>query len=229
MDFDEARNNLLKAARHGLDAQLTWLDGRTVAPRTLLLEELLPAARGGLARAGVAAEDIARYLDIVAARVESGRTGSQWMLDAHASLRSRTSPARALELITEGIYQRQKAGLPVHRWRALDATALEEPPERYERVEELMSTDLITVREDDLAELIKSLMCWSRIHHVPVENHAGEVVGVVTAETLLTRSTGQSSAPLLVTGTARAARDTHRQDPPAAAQRGTPACPTTSA
>jgi CBS domain-containing membrane protein len=62
---------------------------------------------------------------------------------------------------------------------------------------ELMSTDLITVREDDLVELIKSLMSWSRIHHVPVENHAGEVVGVVTAETLLTRSTEPVSAPLL--------------------------------
>jgi CBS domain-containing protein len=197
MDFDEARNNLLKAARYGLDAQLSWLDGRTVAPRTLLLEELLPAARRGLASAGVAEEDIARYLDIVAARVESGRTGSQWILDAHASLRGRTSSARALDVITEGIYRRQKAGLPVHRWSGLDASEIGEQPQRYERVEELMSTNLITVREDDLAELINSLMCWSRIHHVPVENPAGEVVGVVTAEMLLTRSTGHVSTPLL--------------------------------
>jgi len=197
MDFDEARSNLLKAARHGLDAQFAWLDGRTLAPRTLLLEELLPAARVGLARAGVAADDIARYLDIVEARVESGRTGSQWILDAHASLRGRTSPVRALDVITEGIYRRQRAGLPVHRWSGLDAAEVGGQPQRYERVEELMSTDLITVREDDLVELIKSLMCWSRIHHVPVENHAGEVVGVVTAETLLTRSTEPVSAPLL--------------------------------
>jgi CBS domain-containing membrane protein len=88
----------------------------------------------------------------------------------------------------------------VHRWRPLDANEIEERSQHYERVEDLMSSDLITVREDDLAELVWSLMCWSRIHHVPVESSDGELMGVVTAEILLSRAGAPAgaSAPLLV-------------------------------
>jgi hypothetical protein len=53
MDFDAARSNLYAAARDGMSARFTWLDGEEVLAQTLMLERLLPMAAAGLARAGV--------------------------------------------------------------------------------------------------------------------------------------------------------------------------------
>ena len=48
MTFDDARSNFWAAARHGLKAQFTWVDGRIYTPVALILEHLLPLARAGL-------------------------------------------------------------------------------------------------------------------------------------------------------------------------------------
>ena len=55
-----------------------WLNGRRASLRRLLLEELLPLARRGLRALEIDAADADEYLGIVAARVDSGRTGSDW-------------------------------------------------------------------------------------------------------------------------------------------------------
>ena len=54
--------------------------------RDLIRHELLPLAREGLHAAGIVAADIDRYLGVVAGRVESGLTGSQWLLNSLASM-----------------------------------------------------------------------------------------------------------------------------------------------
>jgi CBS domain-containing protein len=43
-----------------------------------------------------------------------------------------------------------------------------------------MSTDLFTVQPDDLIDLAASVMDWRHIRHVPVEDEAGRLVGLVT-------------------------------------------------
>ena len=43
-----------------------------------------------------------------------------------------------------------------------------------------MSTDLFTVKPDDLIDLAASVMDWRHIRHVPVEDEAGRLVGLVT-------------------------------------------------
>jgi CBS domain-containing protein len=48
-----------------------------------------------------------------------------------------------------------------------------------------MSTDLFTVRPEDVIELAASLMHWKHVRHVPVENDAGELVGVVSHRDLI--------------------------------------------
>ena len=48
-----------------------------------------------------------------------------------------------------------------------------------------MSTDLFTVRPEDVLDLAASLMHWRHVRHVPVENDMGELVGIVTHRDLL--------------------------------------------
>ena len=48
-----------------------------------------------------------------------------------------------------------------------------------------MSTDVFTVRPDDLIDLAASVMDWRHIRHVPVEDQEGRLVGLVTHRGLL--------------------------------------------
>jgi len=48
-----------------------------------------------------------------------------------------------------------------------------------------MSTDLFTVRADDLVDLAASVMEWRHVRHVPVEDEEGKLVGLVTHRALL--------------------------------------------
>jgi hypothetical protein len=78
--------------------------------RQLLLEELLPSARRGLRALEIDAADVTEYMDIVAARAESGRTGAEWQqrfLDRHGS---------DLTTLTLTYLDRQRSDRPVHAW-----------------------------------------------------------------------------------------------------------------
>jgi CBS domain-containing protein len=48
-----------------------------------------------------------------------------------------------------------------------------------------MTTDLLTVNEDESIELVANLMDWHRIHHVPVEANDHRLVGLVSQRPLL--------------------------------------------
>ena len=48
-----------------------------------------------------------------------------------------------------------------------------------------MSTDLFTVRPDDLVEMVARVMEWRDVRHVPVEDEEGRLVGIVTHRSLL--------------------------------------------
>ena len=48
-----------------------------------------------------------------------------------------------------------------------------------------MSTDLFTVRPDDLVDLAASVMDWRHVRHVPVEDEEGRLVGLVSHRNLL--------------------------------------------
>jgi predicted transcriptional regulator len=43
-----------------------------------------------------------------------------------------------------------------------------------------MSTELLTVNEDDLASMATQVMKWKNIHHVPVEDNQGKFTGLLT-------------------------------------------------
>lgn len=183
--FAEAKDNFFAAARHGLKAQLTWLDGRRYPVDALIVNDLLPLAQAGLDDAGVAEADIDRYLGVIRERVEADRTGSQWTLDSMAALAGHATPEVRDRRVVAGMLTRQKSGEPVGRWAHLSAPEIEGHGARTETVWEIMSTDLFTVSADDPLTLAASMMDWRHIRHVPVEDDGGQFVGLISNRDLL--------------------------------------------
>ena len=194
LSFDDAKENFFAAARHGLDAQFRWLDGKSRSASSLILNDLLPLARAGLKADKVDASDIDKYLGIVEERVRSGRTGARWMLNSLAALNDHEPAEMRARTLTATILARQKENKPVHEWKLAAEGELTDWSQSYQTVGQFMATDLFTVRPDDLVDLAASLMDWRHIRHVPVEDEAGRLVGLVTHRGLLRLLTRGSNA-----------------------------------
>jgi len=192
MPFDHAKANFMAAARYGLQARLKWFDGRSHGAEDLILRELLPVARAGLLEHEVDAADVDRYLGVVHDRVESGRTGAQWILDSVDSM-DRRRPDECFRSLTSAMLARQETGKPVHTWELARLDSPEDLRESYRTVGQLMTTDLFTVHPEDLIDLAASVMDWEHVRHVPVEDHAGRLIGLVTHRHLL-RTVGRGLA-----------------------------------
>jgi CBS domain-containing protein len=185
LPFMDAKANFVAAARLGLAAEFGWLDGRRISAKALLTDELLPAARDGLAAVGVPGVLLDRYIGIVEARVRSGQTGSSWLLDTFRAHRDR-EPAAVWRDAVAAMIEQQQTGCPVHEWALAPADAAS--PEAEPTVGAIMTTDLFTLRPDDVVDLASSVMEWKHVRHIPVESDRGELLGIVTARQLLKAS-----------------------------------------
>jgi CBS domain-containing protein len=185
MEFDHARANLYAAARDGLGARFTWLDGEEVLAQPLVLDRLLPMAEQGLRSAGIDEGDIARYLGIVDQRVRTMRTGSRWMLQSLAGMRERGSAGERLTALVAAVVARQKTGRVVSEWERARLDEAGATRTSYHKVSQYMTTDIFTVQPDDAVELVADLMGWERIRHVPVEDGHGKLVGLVSYRAVL--------------------------------------------
>ncbi|MCB9853872.1 MAG: CBS domain-containing protein [Phycisphaerales bacterium] len=185
MDFDTARTNFFGAAQQGLRAQFTWI-GKKVAPaQRLILDNLLPLAHEGLQYLKIDGRDIDRYLGVIEARVASKQTGATWMLESLARMSPSATRSDRLSALTCRMAELSREGDPVHEWplakfqRAADWTST------YARLGQFMTTDLFTVNEEEVIDLVANLMDWRRIRHVPVEDDEHRLVGLVSYRTLL--------------------------------------------
>ncbi len=185
MTFDDSKNNFFAAARYGLKAQLAWVGGQDWPASTLIIDHLLPMAREGLKRAGVDEEDRSRYLDVIQERVERDQTGALWSLRSLAAMGERGTRETRLHALTEDMLDRQQSGAPVSRWTLAAVNGPTDWSRNYQTVAHLMSTDLFTVRPDDLVDLAASVMEWRHIRHVPVEDDEGRLVGLISHRDLL--------------------------------------------
>ncbi len=189
MDFDAAKDNFYAAARHGLKAQFTWLDGKTLTAAELIKNRLLPRAREGLRRSKIDEGDIERYLGVIESRVSSGRTGATWAFESLASMRKDVRADMRDRFLVSATLEHQKADKPVHEWDLCEVGAILEEAEEWRRglqyVGQFMSKDLFTVRPDDLVDLAASVMEWEHIKHLPVEDDEGHLLGLVTHRDLL--------------------------------------------
>jgi len=176
MDFRDAKFNFIKAARAGKESVMHW-NGTHISIPKLVLTELLPMAQAGLESAKVDKEDIQRLLGIIEERT-SKITGSQWSVRKYRTLRKIKQRDDALLALTQSMYNNQFVGNPVHEW------PLEEDSSHIhdsaQLIGHVMSTQLFTVNENDLADLAIKIMKWKNIHHLPVETESGELCGLLT-------------------------------------------------
>jgi len=196
MPFEDAHTNFFAAAQRGLNAQLTWIDGRITPARELILDTLLPLAREGLEASHIDGVDIDRYLSVIESRLEANRTGAEWVLSSFAAMRGKGPLAERLSALTAAMVDRQRKGDPVHEWAP---AVLEEGggwKQNFLLVEQYMRTDLITVTEDEPVDLVAHLMEWNQSRHVLVEDDANHLVGIVSQRALM-RLIGSANAAQL--------------------------------
>lgn len=107
LPFRFVRQNLYNAMTYGLDAAITWVDGREYRARDLFEERLVEAARAGLEALAVPGEDSERYLGVIRRRLayalpgkSAGTTPADVQLYLYAALQRRAGE-RGLSLNIE--------------------------------------------------------------------------------------------------------------------------------
>lgn len=185
IEFEKVVQNFLAAAREGLDSQLHWLDGQMLPAGALILSEILPIARKGLESAAIDSADIDRYLGVIEERVRIAQTGSSWMLKSLARSDFDRHRGPVLSKLTSAISARQLKNEPVHTWKPFSSDEFASDPRHVRTVGQFMITNLFTVREDDVVDLVTNLMEWRHIRQIPVEDDHAKLVGMVTHRNLI--------------------------------------------
>lgn len=184
-EFEWAQANFTSAARQGLGGNLTWFGGVELSAQRLILDLLLPIADDGLRRGGISDGDRVRYLGVIEQRVRTGQTGSRWMLGSLSAMKDDGTMAERLHALTAAMVSRQRENRPVHEWEMAKIDEGSGWKSNWFEIEPFMTTDLVTVREDDSVDLVANLMEWQRVRHVLVEDDEHNYLGLVTYRSVL--------------------------------------------
>jgi len=185
LSWEDVRDNFGKAAKFGIDSNFNWFNEKKVSVCNLVLDELLPIARDGLERQQIAPQDIDRYLGVIEERARHHMNGARWQLRAYTKLKGESNRDEALSVLTASIINNQQAEKPVHTWPMPELNDLDDYRPSKLKVDEFMETDLFTVHQDDLIELVAELVDWRKIRYMPVEDTKGRLVGLITSRHLL--------------------------------------------
>ena len=182
--FDAAKDNFYRAARTGLDAVFNWF-GEKMTGQQIILDVLLPMAEQGLTKVGIDAEEINQYLGIIEKRAQRGITGAHWQVENFRSLRSSFGSEAGANILTQGMYElQQEDSMSLNDWPVHLHQKNYSFPRPDNSIGKVMSTDLFTVQEEEPLALVRDLMNWHHIRHLPVENGDGDLVGLVTRKDL---------------------------------------------
>ncbi|MBA4745775.1 MAG: CBS domain-containing protein [Muricauda sp.] len=176
MDFRVTKLNFFRAAMSGRHTVFSWLD-KTMTAKEIVKKVLLPIAYNGLRKFDIDEKDINRLLGVIEARTKSG-TGAEWQIKNFRELKKQMKLDSAIVQLTKSMYNNQETQTPVHQWRPISGMA--KTKESFQWVRQVMSTKLMKLYEDDYANLAIAIMQWNNIHHIPVENGKGELVGLLT-------------------------------------------------
>lgn len=180
MSFIDAKNNFLNAARTGIDTYFNWL-GEGYSTKEMVKEILIPIAKKGLKKANIDQDDISFYLGIIEQRVDKNITGSKWLTKNKRNLAKSISKYETNVLLTYHTYKNQQENIPVSEWENINITTTE-ISKKYDKLYKVMSSGIFVVNENDLIELVFSIMKWKKIHHMPVVNNDNKIVGLITKE-----------------------------------------------
>jgi CBS domain-containing protein len=184
LSFDDVKYNFLTAARQGLNAGFHWVDGQRVSAPELILETMIPLARAGL-EAHIDRAEIDKYLGVIRDRVQSRGTGSNWMMRSLSEMKERGTRSERMTALTAAIASRQMKRKPCHEWALAELEEGGGWTRDYVKVEHYMTTQLFTVQEDELLEMVAFLMERNQIRHVPVEDDRHRLVGLVSYRSIL--------------------------------------------
>ena len=126
--------------------------GEVFTARDLIVGQLLPRARAGLAAQDIDAADIDRYLGVIEERVESQQTGSQWALKSVAAMKEAPVDVR-MRSLTAAMHSNQQSGEPVHKWPLAPLYRTRDWFPSYRTVGQFMTTEVFTVRPNDPVDL----------------------------------------------------------------------------
>jgi len=196
-NFDDAKENFYKAAMWGIQSGMTW-NGKLMSARSLILEILLPQAEKGLQKMNINENEIKRNLNIIENRADKYRTGSRWIITSYRKLREKFDRDEASVALTAILYNRRLSDKPVHKWEPAKIEEVAGIDMPYDLVSNVMSTDLVTVNEHDLAEMVNKVMEWRKIRHVPVEDSRGNLKGIITKKRLNDYLANPENDPLAV-------------------------------
>ena len=178
--FADVRDNFMKAARYGIDSTFTWMHDKKIGVCELILTELLPIAREGLLLQKVHKTDIDRYLSVIEERAKLHATGARWILRAYTNFRKEVDKDEALTVVTAIALKHQMKKEPVHTWPLPELKDLKKYKPTALTVGECMTTDVFTVRKEDIIELVGEMMDWRKIRFMPVEDEKARLLGLVT-------------------------------------------------
>ena len=183
--FADVRDNFGKAARFGIDCQFNWFKDKKIGACDLILKELIPAARKGLASRSVSKRDIDKYMKVIEGRAKKHMNGARWILRSYTNLKKEANEDKALSVLTAAIIANQRKNKPVHTWPEATIKNLKQYEPGELKVSDFMITDLFTVQKDDIIELVAKMMEWKSIQFTPVEDKKGNLQGLVTAQQLV--------------------------------------------
>jgi len=183
--FDDVKTNFLAAAREGIRAQMNWFGDSYTPVKELITQQLLPLAREGLEQMAVDRGDIERYLGVLEDRVNKRRTGARWLLESLEGMGEQGTPNQRMRCLVSSLVHQQSSGHPIAEWQLADFCEKQDWRESYRHVGQFMTTDLFTVRTDDIVDFAATLMDWRHVRHIPVEDNSGKLVGLVSHRALL--------------------------------------------
>ncbi len=105
--FEVLEKDFYQVARAGLNARVSWCHGKMDKIQNLLLGYAIPTAATGLSKLGI--ENTVQWLDIIEARVASGRTGSDWILRYWRKNQD-------LNALVKAYLSNARQNTPVHLW-----------------------------------------------------------------------------------------------------------------
>lgn len=185
MSFEDAQENFYAAARDGLAARFRWLGGKAVLAKDLLRDVLLPKARAGLLRAGVAPEDVAKYIDILERRISHDATGSNWSTRSFSAMPHAAPPGLRARALVAGMISRQDRDGVSADWKNATLEEAEGDSGATDSVAATYAeTRFVTVLPDDSLGHTESLLAWETLSHIAVEDRLGMFVGVIAAASL---------------------------------------------
>ncbi|MCB0496532.1 MAG: CBS domain-containing protein [Cyclobacteriaceae bacterium] len=183
MEFEDSRYNFYNAARTGLESNFRWM-GKSIPAKAFVLNNCLKWARNGLKKRKVNESDIELYLGIIENRVKKRNNGASWILSNFNVMLENSTPYEANINIIRSMHKQESTGKPIHEWPMLDRTPVNRH-KHFHTVEQIMNTDIPTVKEDDILQLVINFMVWRNVRYIAVENTKHELVGLVASRILI--------------------------------------------